>query len=258
MITNHAELHPFLVDAGKPLVFASVTGSQAYGLEGPDSDWDVKGCYAYDWRTVAGITDYVDSQRYQPVPDVDITLLELGRFGGLLRQGNCSALEHLCSPLVITRSYVYEALTRLAPYLISRQTIRSYYGFAASRAKEEPTVKNILMTYRVALSGLYAALEGRIHQYLPALLDEFSPGIRALTGLQDDTPFLNDLIARKKSGLLIATTEEQRYSREVLIPRLLSALREAYEGFRESVELGRIHQHLNRIVLEARSPEGFS
>lgn len=85
-------------------------GSHAWGLAGPDSDYDVGFVYAQDPLAYATLGEYRPSIELDAGAAIELTGWNVTRFGELLTDSNPSVLEFLHSPV---RYREHEALAAL-------------------------------------------------------------------------------------------------------------------------------------------------
>lgn len=114
------------------ILFEAVSGSRAYGLATPQSDWDIKGVFYLPPEHYFGL-------RYTPQianETNDIVYYELGRFVELLLASNPSALELLASPndCVRHRAPIMDKL--LIKWFISKSCQHSFAGYAVGQIKK--------------------------------------------------------------------------------------------------------------------------
>lgn len=108
-------------------VLAVVVGSRAYGLDGPDSDYDRRGVYVAPtrlfWRLDKPAT-HVDG------PAAEQFSWEIERFCTLALQGNPTVLEVLWSPLVEAITVDGRLLVAARRAFLSRRVAQTYGGYA--------------------------------------------------------------------------------------------------------------------------------
>src|SRR5260370_7875366 len=94
-----------LIQGSHPLLFATITGSRAFGYAGPDSDYDIHGAHLLSLQTVLGLghpDETLERKMQHPGnEEMDIATHDLKKFVWLLLKGNGNVLEDLYSPLVV-------------------------------------------------------------------------------------------------------------------------------------------------------------
>lgn len=111
------------------ILFACESGSRAWGVESPDSDYDVRFIYVHrlDWYlNVSPQRDVIEL----PINDVlDINGWELRKALGLLKKGNATLVEWLSSPIIYHwKSYFFHRMEQEAiPQ--TYQSERSFYHY---------------------------------------------------------------------------------------------------------------------------------
>jgi len=93
------------------VIYAAVVGSQAWGLAGPDSDKDVRGCFVAPFDAAAGLWDFPDEIQ-NPAGEAAYWEVEKLLYQGL--RGDANTLETLWSPLP-------EVVTPLGQVLLERR-----------------------------------------------------------------------------------------------------------------------------------------
>jgi predicted nucleotidyltransferase len=169
-----------------PLVFATVSGAHLYGFPSADSDFDLRGVHVLPLDQVIGLdepTQTMEAMGDDAGLDMDLVTHDLKKFLKLLLRPNGYVLEQLTSPLIVRTSDTHRDLLDLAPKLITRHHARHYLGFAASQRRlfeKQPSVKAMLYTYRVLLTGLHLMRTGEVQADLRQLSPEKQPGLPEL------------------------------------------------------------------------------
>ena len=93
--------HPY------PLLFATITGSHAFGIASPLSDFDVHGVHLLPISEVLGLGIAHETIERKALHDengqgIDIATHDLRKFVLLLLKGNGNVLEDIYSPLVVS------------------------------------------------------------------------------------------------------------------------------------------------------------
>ncbi|AEV85306.1 nucleotidyltransferase [Actinoplanes sp. SE50] len=208
-----------------PLVFCTVSGAHLYGFASVDSDLDLRAAHVLPAAEVVGLHHGPETLQRGGVRDgveLDVVSHDLLKFAKLLNSRNGYVLEQLLSPLVVVTSPLHEALTALAPGLITRHHSYHYLGFSHSQEKlyaKTGELKPALYTLRVLLTGIHLMRTGRLETdlgvlgaeiaYVPDLIaakreaehGPFPPGVA--TRLAADIPRLRaDLEAAKDASAL--------------------------------------------------------
>lgn len=176
------------------LLLLAVTGSHHYGFSSPDSDIDLKGIHAAPTEALLGLEKVVEAHDALEVfegTECDLTTHEISLALRLLLRGNGNMLERIFSPFQVVETDALGPLRALARGSLSKRVVDHYGGYFRGMCKEherEPTVKSLLYTFRVVLSGIHLLRTGEVVAHLPTLL-----GIHPLPGVAE-------LIARKVNG----------------------------------------------------------
>lgn len=158
---------------GQP-VLSAIVGSQAYGLAGPDSDYDYLGIYVADTDSIRGL---------YPKPETicrdnpDMTFHELGKFVRLALQCNPTILELLFVGEYHDCNETGEELVAMRSKFLSRKALSSYIGCAIAQVKklgnrEEPEdwvryAKHARHCFRLLQQGHELATTGSLTVRVP-------------------------------------------------------------------------------------------
>jgi hypothetical protein len=95
------------------VVLAVAHGSHAWGVPGPDSDYDVRTVVAPDDRRVyAHLRDRETAFRVDADPSIDLEAWDARKFASLLRESNDGAIDLLRSPIAYRERVDRDALAR--------------------------------------------------------------------------------------------------------------------------------------------------
>ncbi|SEG11159.1 hypothetical protein SAMN04489712_103256 [Thermomonospora echinospora] len=179
--------HPY------PRLFVTVSGAHLYGFPSVDSDIDLRGAHQMPLEDVVGLrpgTETVTAMWEQSV-EVDLVTHDVAKFCRMLLTRNGYVLEQVTSPLVVTTSPAHEELVSLVPRLVTRNHAHHYLGFARNQWRlydKSGTLKPLLYTFRVLLTGLHLMRTGEVQADLRVLAPEYGPG------------YLPELIEAKKAA----------------------------------------------------------
>lgn len=133
-IQPHIEVikHTLTFSHSYPLIFATVTGSHAFGYASPLSDFDVHGAHILSLQHVLGFTlpHETVELKFEFGADADVATHDLKKFLLLLMKGNGNVLEDLYSPLVVTTSPLHDEIKELGKGCIIRASANHYKGMA--------------------------------------------------------------------------------------------------------------------------------
>ena len=176
------------------LLLLAVTGSHHYGFSSPDSDIDLKGIHAAPTEALLGLGKVVEAHDALEVfegTECDLTTHEISLALRLLLRGNGNMLERIFSPFQVVETDALDSLRLLARGSLSKRVVEHYGGYFRGMCREherEPTVKSLLYTFRVALTGIHLLRTGQVVAHLPTLLE-----VHPLPGVPE-------LVARKVNG----------------------------------------------------------
>jgi predicted nucleotidyltransferase len=150
------------------VIYRCVTGSQAYGLAGDDSDVDVRGVFVAPpellW-SLQGAPDYLERGA------MDEAYWELAKFCILALKANPNVLECLNTPLVEHVVPIGQELLGLREAFLSRLVHQTYNGYVLSqfkklegdlRSKGAPKWKHVMHLIRLLLSGISVLRDGQV------------------------------------------------------------------------------------------------
>jgi uncharacterized protein len=197
-------LRATLAEQPYPLLFATLSGAHLYGFASPDSDFDVRGVHILPLREMVGLDvgrETVERTSLRDGLEIDLVTHEVRKFFLLMLKKNGYVLEQLFSPLVLQTSPEHDELKEIARGCVTRYHCYHYLGFAETQWKliqkdSPPRVKPLLYLFRVLLTGIHLMRTGEIEANLVTLNETFR------------LSYLDDLIARKRSGVERSTLED--------------------------------------------------
>src|SRR5579883_1063071 len=172
-----ARFQTVLAEQRYPLLFVTLSGSHLYGFSSPNSDYDLRGVHVLPVREVIGLQEgkeTIDFIKMYGRLEIDLATHDIRKFLKLLLGKNGNALECIYSPLVVVTSPEHEELKALAMRCVTRYYAYHYLGFARNRLKQAshkqpPSIKSVLHTYRVILTGLHLVRTGELEANLRRL-----------------------------------------------------------------------------------------
>jgi predicted nucleotidyltransferase len=150
------------------VIYRCITGSRAYGLEGEDSDTDLRGIYLapaeMQWSLYGAPEQFEDSNGQW-------VLWELQKFLTMALKANPNILECLYSPLIDRITPLGEELLAMRHCFLSRMIYQTFNGYALSQFKKieqdrrnhgQVRWKHAMHLLRLLLSGAGALREGHV------------------------------------------------------------------------------------------------
>lgn len=119
-------------DKGIKVLLAVESGSRAWGIPSPDSDYDVRIIYIHSTDWYLSIEDRKDSIDYFEGELLDISGWDIRKALKLLKKSNASPMEWARSPIVYYQAQGFvEELTQLSSdFFIPKHTVNHYWGIA--------------------------------------------------------------------------------------------------------------------------------
>ena len=117
------------------IILVGITGSQAHGLAGPDSDIDMRGVFVYPTEAILGLSKFCGPDVSTSSVD-DTVMYEVGKFIHLALAANPSILELLFLPEYghITNEGKMLVVRREA--FLSKKVRQTYGGYAVQQYKK--------------------------------------------------------------------------------------------------------------------------
>lgn len=232
------------------LLYATGTGSYAFGYASLTSDLDVHGAHLLplDWVLGLGSRTGETLERKEPAtsqhPALEIATHDLKKVIQLALKGNGNILEDLYSPLVIVTSPEHQQLQDLARGCLTRRCAAHYKGMAFNQQRNltEQPVKRLLHAYRCLLMGIHLMRAGALELHLPTLAEEAGcRQVQELIALKaaSPTPTLSEQAVAKHQAAIAALTSDldQAAQRSALPEQPERSTRQALEVFLLRVRL---------------------
>ena len=187
------------------ILFASETGSRAWGFPSPDSDYDVRFIYRHTCDWYRSIDEQRDTIEYLS-GDLDLVGWDIRKSLRLMRKSNAAMFERLQSPIVYRQQTDFrEQLLALAPaYFSCRAGLHHYLSMAhnyykSCEAEDQVKLKSYFSLLRTTLCSLWIVERQGIppldfRELLPLVADKhMRDRIEALLALkaQVDEPYLH-------------------------------------------------------------------
>lgn len=143
------------------VLFASETGSRAWGFPSPDSDYDVRFIYRHTCDWYLSIDEQRDTIEYLS-GDLDLVGWDIRKSLRLLRKTNAAMFERLASPIVYRQQTDFRQLLQaLAPeYFSCRAGLHHYLSMAHNyyktcEAEDQVKLKSYFYLLRTTLCSLW-------------------------------------------------------------------------------------------------------
>jgi len=209
------------------LLLGGITGSHHYGFPSPDSDLDIKTIHLAPTEALLGLATRKEAYERLEVfegVECDLTSNEARQALHLLLRGNGNMLERILCPYQLAESEEVEALQALAQGSISKRFYGHYSGFFLAMCKDyekaaQPTVKQVLYAYRVAVTGIHLLQTGVLEADLSVLAERY--------GVPEALPLIE---AKRRTAEHVALDPAEERTHQASLERLGKALDEALEA----------------------------
>jgi predicted nucleotidyltransferase len=189
------------------VLFASESGSRAWGFASRDSDYDARFLYVHERDWYLSVEDRRDVIERPISDDLDVSGWELRKALRLLRKSNPPLLEWFKSPIVYREDLVFAAEFRaLAAQFYSPQRAFAHYLHMAFgnwrdylRGRDLVSLKKYLYVFRPLLAARW--VERQLGQ-VPMLFAQLVEGVLEEA---EARAALEELVARKMAGEELAT-----------------------------------------------------
>jgi len=145
------------------ILYACESGSRAWGIESPNSDYDIRFIYVHELSEYLSIIDRKDTIELMTEDDMDLVGWDIKKMLRLMLRSNASPLEWIRSPHVYRKdASFYEDWLKLAPqYIIPKVLIHHYLGLTKQSLKRgisEDDQSIGIKTYFYVLRPLLSAM----------------------------------------------------------------------------------------------------
>lgn len=118
------------------IILAVESGSRAYGIDSPDSDYDVRFIYVRNAAEYLKLNEGKDVIEWQLNDTFDINGWDIKKVLKLLYKSNASVFEWAASPIIYKTTPEFERLKELLPqYLSRKRLVFHYYKLARNNYK---------------------------------------------------------------------------------------------------------------------------
>ena len=157
------------------ILYAAESGSRAWGIASPDSDYDVRFIYVRKPEVYLRLDPPKDVIEWQLDEVLDINGWDLKKALVQFQRGNATLFEWAMSPIVYHTSEIWMKVYEAAkPYFSKKSAVYHYYGTASKSFLQELQGEKVkYKKYFYALRPLLAAnyIEGH-NEPAPVLFDE--------------------------------------------------------------------------------------
>lgn len=119
------------------ILYAAESGSRAWGVESPDSDYDVRFVYVREKEDYLRLVPVRDTLEWQLDEVLDINGWDLKKALVQFHKGNATLFEWANSPAVYKTTEMWTAVYgRCRPYFSEKASLYHYYGTADSTCRQ--------------------------------------------------------------------------------------------------------------------------
>lgn len=158
--TIQTELDALEVERGVRVLLAVESGSRAWGMASPDSDYDVRFVYVRHVADYLRLENLRDTIEWKLDETLDITGWDLAKFLRLLRGSNPTAYEWLSSPIVYRETPEFAPIREFAPACFAPAASAFHYLGIVRGTDQKDIDKDALVKakkYLYAIRGVLAA-----------------------------------------------------------------------------------------------------
>lgn len=232
-------------------IYVTLSGSDLYGFNSPDSDIDFRGCHCEELASVIGLKAPNEVRIYAK-GDIDYVSTDLKKELGLILANNSNYIEHVLSqPVYKTKPYAQ--LRAIAQKSISALIGKPYYGMAEHNLHlyirtfnpeyREHSVKKSLYVLRGYMAGIHVLETGKLE-----------PNLKKLNKMRRfRIPLVDELVEMKIVG-----TEHMSTSTHQLTDDLINRLQKEFKSVEANTILPpkpdeSVYQEANSFLLDTRT-----
>lgn len=176
------------------VLHVGISGAHLYGFESVDSDIDWRGTFVVKTEQLLGLSNPRRIATFSLSELDDVVVNEVSHELGYALKSNCTTLEHIMAPQVITSADYFAMKDIIQECLSKRGLYASYKGLARSNYEKfimngKNSVKKYLYIIRSLMAGIHALETGRVE-----------PNIETLNAEYFDSELTAELIQMKKTG----------------------------------------------------------
>jgi len=184
------------------IIFLSISGSRLFGTASKNSDYDLRGCFAYKTRDVLLDPNKNNQTIEFECRDVGIVIHEIYKFLDLISKGNLNFIENVLSPLELLTSDIHEQLKMIALESLTKEVFPHVQGMSihTKRHAEKENykiAKRDLYIFRELLRGIILFKHGKFVSNIFELAELYDEDSRIGFPISGD---IQELIKLKKSG----------------------------------------------------------
>lgn len=228
----------------KRLIRLGISGSRGFGMETPESDYDVKGYYSLDERELLGISTPKTQHQLALPGNVNVNVRDIGVLAKLIAKGNGNALEDvLCDELY--EDYILGPHFRSAALAcVSRAFGTHYLGYMHNEWKlvlrKDENIKPVMHMLRNALQGINMMRNGTLVMDVASLANAYNCGL-----------FHDVVDCRRKGATRLTTIQEDRLRSEHTRLSLLLAEEMEHSKLPQDITTA-AYNELEDVVIEVR------
>ena len=204
---------------GVTVLFASETGSRAWGFPSPDSDYDVRFIYMHPQEWYLSIDEKRDTIEYLN-GDLDLVGWDIRKSLQLLRKSTAAMFERLQSPIVYLEQIEFRLKLNqmMADYFSPKAGLHHYLSMASNYYKscegaELVKLKSYFYLLRTALASLWIVEKSTVP---PLLFQELLPLVKDGAMLEKIDTLLSLKSQKDETYLQAKDPELENFVRSIL------------------------------------------
>ncbi len=228
------------------ILYAAESGSRAWGLASPDSDYDVRFIYVRPVADYLRLDNLRDVIEWQLDEVLDINGWDLKKAMIQFQKGNATLFEWANSPMVYRTSKAWEDIDKVARgYFSVKAAVHHYYGTAKSTCmqylqEEQVQYKKYFYALRPLLTVRYIVRKG---SPAPMLFEEL---------MKEELPDELQAAVHRVLAVKLASDEKEKHPQDPEIQKFIQEELERQKHLAEKLPDDRCRDwgRLNKVFLE--------
>ena len=160
------------------IIFLSVSGSHLFGTNTKSSDYDLRGCFAYNTKDILLHPNKTSQTIEFKYKDVEITVHEIYKFLHLIDDGNMNFIEEVLSSFSVLTSKEHEKIKEIAEESLTKELFVHVQGMCVHTKKHAEkenytSPKRDLYIIRELLRGVVLFKTGKFYSNISTLANKY-------------------------------------------------------------------------------------